>query len=56
MNKSASADVPYIPDLKDGVFFLLLDKDIIIEKLENVDIDKDFVLIADYIFNKYENI
>lgn len=31
-------------------------KDIIIEKLEDVDIDKDFVLIADYIFNKYENI
>lgn len=46
----------YFLDYDNDRKVVITHKDIIIEKLENVDIDKDFVLIADYIFNKYENI
>lgn len=46
----------YFLDYDNDCKVVITHKDIIIEKLEDVDIDKDFVLIADYIFNKYENI
>lgn len=46
----------YFLDYDNDRKVVITHKDIIIEKLENVDIDKNFVLIADYIFNKYENI
>ena len=46
----------YFLDYDNDRKVVITHKDIIIEKLEDVDIDKDFVLIADYIFNKYENI
>lgn len=46
----------YFLDYDNDHKVVITHKDIIIEKLENVDIDKNFILIADYIFNKYENI
>ncbi len=46
----------YFLDYDNDRKVVITHKDIIIEKLEDVDIDEDFVLIADYIFNKYENI